>query len=233
MLSAGLEFTVGRQRDPELESAVRNTGVAGVSPGEKAAEGDPAQNDDARNDDARPLPPTDDQKNQRQRQVELIFYRKRPGVGESGAAVEADVLHRDEEFPERRYLWKFAHRRQGKVNREDDEVSGQDSQGAAHEEAREIDVLPTLDRREQLSADEITAEDEEKIDTDPAEAMPMIRKREAENAGVIDNDDDDGERTEKIETGLAFPVGKARIDCDLAHGFIDARNVANSRSIRR
>jgi hypothetical protein len=163
----------------------------------------------------------------------LVFYRKRPGVRESGAAVEADVLHRDEEFPERRYLWKFAHRRQGKVNREDDEVSGQDSQGAAHEEAREIDALPTLERREQLSADEITAEDEEKIDTDPAEAMPMIRKREAENAGVIDNNDDDGQRTEEIETGLAFAISKARIDYGLAHGFIDAGNLTDSRSIRR
>jgi hypothetical protein len=93
--------------------------------------------------------------------------------------------------------------------------------------------LPTLERREQLSADEITAEDEEKIDTDPAEAMPIVRKREAENAGVIDNDDDDGERTEKIETGLAFAISKARIDCGLTHGFVDARNVAESRSIRR
>jgi hypothetical protein len=147
--------------------------------------------------------------------------------------VEADVLHRDEEFPERRYLWKFAHRRQGKVNRENDEVSGQDSQGAAHEEAQEINVLPTLERRKQLSADEITAEDEEKIDTDPAEAMPMIRKREAENAGVIDNNDDDGQRTEEIETGLAFAISKARIDYGLAHGFIDAGNVTDSRSIRR
>jgi hypothetical protein len=88
-------------------------------------------------------------------------------------------------------------------------------------------------KREQLSADEITAEDEKKIDAHPAEAMPMIREGEAENAGVINNDDDDGQRTEKIETGLAFAISKARIDCGLTHGFIDARNVANSRSIRR
>ena len=93
--------------------------------------------------------------------------------------------------------------------------------------------MPTLEGCEQLSADEITAEDEEKIDTDPAEAMPIVRKREAENAGVIDNDDDDGERTEKIETGLAFAISKARIDCGLTLGFSDARNVADSRSTRR
>ena len=216
-----------------MEPAVRNAGVAGVSPGEKGAERHPAQNDDARNDDARPLPPANQQEKQRQREIELIFDRKRPGVRESGAASQADILHRNEKFPERRNLRKFAHGRQGKVNREDDEVSGQDSQGAAHEEAREVDALPTLERREQLSADEITAEDEEKIDTDPAEAMPVAWEREAENAGVIDNDDDDGERTEKIETGLAFAISKARIDCGLTHGFIDARNVAESRSIRR
>src|SRR5438309_7329924 len=166
--------------DPELEPAVRNAGVAGVSPGEKGAERDPAQNDSARNNDARTLPPANQQENQGQRQVELVFDRERPGVRESGAAVQADVLHRDEEFPERRNLRKFAHGRQGKVNREDDEVSRQDAQGAAHKEAREVDALPTLKRREQLSADEITAEDEEEIDPDPAEAMPVAWEREAE-----------------------------------------------------
>ena len=146
---------------------------------------------------------------------------------ESGAAMQTDVLHRNEEFPKRRNLRKFAHGRQGKVNREDDEVSRQDAQGAAHKEAREVDALPTLKRREQLSADEITAEHEKKIDPDPAEAMATIRKREAENACVVDNDYDDGERTEKIETGLALAISKARIDCGLTHGFIDARNVAD------
>ena len=173
------------------------------------------------------LPPANQQENQGQRQVELVFDRERPGVRESGAAVQADVLHRDEEFPERRNFWELPQGWEGKVDREDDEVSRQDAQGAAHEEAREVDALPTLKRREQLTADQITAEDEEKIDPDPAEAMPVAWEREAENACVIDNDYDDGERTEKIETGLALAISKARIDCGLTHGFIDARNVAD------
>jgi hypothetical protein len=219
--------------DPELEPALGDAGVAEVSPGEKGAECDPAENDNARNNDARTLPPAYQQEKQREHHVKLIFDRERPGVRESGAALQADVLHRDEKFPERRNLRELPERREGKVNRENDKVCGHDSQGAAHEEAREVDALPTLELREQLSADEITAEDEKKIDTDPAEAMPIVRKREAENAGVIDNDDDDGKRTEKIETGLAFAISKARIDCGLTHGFIDPRNVADSRSIRR
>src|SRR5947209_7931338 len=93
--------------DPELEPAVRNAGVAGVSPGEKGAERDPAQNDSARNNDARTLPPANQQENQGQRQVELVFDRERPGVRESGAAAQADVLHRDEALPKRRNFWEF------------------------------------------------------------------------------------------------------------------------------
>ena len=38
----------------------------------------------------------------RQEEIELVFDRERPGVRESGAAMKADVLHRDEKFPERR-----------------------------------------------------------------------------------------------------------------------------------
>jgi hypothetical protein len=33
---------------------------------------------------------------------------------------------------------------------------------------------------------------------------------------VVNNDDDDGNRTEKIEAGLTFAILKARIDSDLA-----------------
>jgi hypothetical protein len=176
----------------------------------------------------RTFPAANEQENQRQRQVKLVFDRERPGVRESCAAVQTDVLHRDQEFPEWGNLRELPQRWEGKVNRENNKVRGHDSQDTAHEEAPEVDALPTLERREQLSADEITAEDEEKIDADPAEAMPMVRKREAENAGVIDNNGDDGKRTEKIETGLAFAISKARIDCGLTHGFVDARIVCRN-----
>ena len=63
-----------------------------------------------------------------------------------------------------------------------------------------------------MPADQVTAEDEEEIDTDPAETVCVTGKREAHDAGVVKNDNDDGERAEQIETGLALAVLKARID---------------------
>ena len=56
-----------------------------------------------------------------------------------------------------------------KVNGEDDEVSRQDAQRAAGEEAPEIDALAARERCEELPADQVTAQDEEEIDADPAE----------------------------------------------------------------
>jgi hypothetical protein len=84
-----------------------------------------------------------------------------------------------------------------------------------------------------LPADQVTAEDEEEIDPDPPETVSIAGKREPHNAGVEDDHNDDGERAEKIETGLAFAVLKARIDYGLIHSFIDARNVADRRETRR
>jgi len=53
---------------------------------------------------------------------------------------------------------------------------------------------------------------------------------------VINDDDDDGERAKKIETGLALAILKARIDSEpewrsgFTHRFIDAPNLADSSS---
>ena len=63
-----------------------------------------------------------------------------------------------------------------------------------------------------MAADQISAQDEEKIDTDPAEAIDPRRQFESEKRGVINDNDNDGERAEKIETGLAFAILEARID---------------------
>ena len=41
---------------------------------------------------------------------------------------------------------------------------------------------PARERREQLSADQVTAQDEEKIDADPAETMDSSGKRESHDA---------------------------------------------------
>ncbi len=78
-------------------------------------------------------------------------------------------------------------------------------------------------RRQQLTTDEVAAEHEEKIDTDPTEAMPVVREREAENAGVVNDNQDDREGAEKVETRLTLAVGKARVDDSFAHRISDAR----------
>jgi hypothetical protein len=74
-----------------------------------------------------------------------------------------------------------------------------------------------------LTTDQVAAEYEEKIDTDPAEPMQAVRKREPENAGVVNDNQDDREGAEKIETRLTLAIGKARVDRSFAHGISDAR----------
>jgi hypothetical protein len=63
-----------------------------------------------------------------------------------------------------------------------------------------------------LTANQVTAEDEEKIDPDPAEPMHLAGQREAHDAGVVNDDDDNRESAEKIEARLALAVREARID---------------------
>jgi len=81
-----------------------------------------------------------------------------------------------------------------------------------------------------LSADQVTAEDEKKIDTDPAEAINAAGQFESEKRRVINDDDDDGERTEKIETRLTFAMLKARVDYRLGYGLVNGANVAGDSS---
>jgi hypothetical protein len=90
--------------------------------------------------------------------------------------------------------------------------SRHDSQRAPGEEPAELDALIARKRGEQLAADQITAKDKEKIDPDPAEPVHSPRQFESEKRGVINDDHDDRERSEKIESGLAFAILKARID---------------------
>src|SRR6476620_3393141 len=127
--------------------------------------------------------------------------------------MKCDVLHRQQKFPERlRHFGIFAPRRQQKINREHGEIHRHDSQRAAGEKPAEFEALNTRKRGEQLAADQITAKDKEKIDTDPAEAVHSAGQLESEQCGMVNNDDDDRERAEKIEAGLAFAISKARID---------------------
>jgi hypothetical protein len=78
-----------------------------------------------------------------------------------------------------------------------------------------------------LASDQVTAEDKEEIDADPAEAMGAARKREAHDAGVVDNYNDDRDGAEKIEARLALAVGKARVN--LSSRFVNSVSLAANR----
>jgi hypothetical protein len=77
-----------------------------------------------------------------------------------------------------------------------------------------------------LPADQVTAENEEKVDTDPPEAINAAGQFESEKCRVINNDNNDGERTEKIETRLTFAILKPRVDYRLGYGLVNGANVA-------
>jgi hypothetical protein len=91
------------------------------------------------------------------------------------------------------------------------------------EEPAEIDAPIARKRSEQLATDQITTEDKEKIDSDPAEAIHPAGQFESEKRGVVNDDHDNRKRAEKIEAGLAFAISKAWIDsewvrsCSVAH----------------
>src|SRR6266849_3455025 len=86
--------------------------------------------------------------------------------------MEGDVLDGKQEFPERlRHFGVLAQRRQQEVNREHDEIGRHDPQGATGEEAAEVDAPIVGERREKLAANQITTENEEKIETGLALAI--------------------------------------------------------------
>ena len=77
-------------------------------PGQKPAQRESAEQDEARNDHGGAAPANNKKQNQRQEQIELVFDRERPGVGEGGAAVKADILHGQEKFPGWKHFRIFA-----------------------------------------------------------------------------------------------------------------------------
>jgi hypothetical protein len=62
-----------------------------------------------------------------------------------------------------------------------------------------------------LSADQVTAQDKEEIDADPAKAIELAGRFESEKRGVIDRDDNDSERAQQIETGLTRAIRETRV----------------------
>jgi hypothetical protein len=81
-----------------------------------------------------------------------------------------------------------------------------------------------------LSADQVTAEDEKKIDADPAKAINAAGQFESEKRRVINDNNDDGERTEKIEARLTFAMLKARVDRGFGYRLVNGANVASDSS---
>jgi hypothetical protein len=207
-----IETGPGGVVDQGLETAERDTAVAEILPSQEPAKREAAEHDGARDNHGSAAVANHEQQDEREEEIELVFDGERPGVGESGAAMQPDVLHGDEKFPPRRHLGILAPRRQKNVKREDNEVGRQNAQGAAGKETAKLDGPIARERREQLAANQISAEDEEKIDTDPAPAMHPAGERKAHDPGVVNDDDDDGESTKKIETRLTFAITEARID---------------------
>ncbi len=66
-----------------------------------------------------------------------------------------------------------------------------------------------------MPADQVTTQDEEKIDADPPEAIDTAGQFESKKRGMVNDDHHNGERAEKIEAGLSFATLKARIDFEL------------------
>ena len=214
--------------DPRLKRTERNAAVdRRILPGEKRAQCDPAENDNAWNDDRSTRPAIHEEQDEGKTKIELVFDRQRPCMRERGPAVKRNVLDRQKKFPERlRHVGILAPRRQQKVNRQNGKISRHDPQDATSEEAPKFDRFLACERSEQLPADQVTAEDEEKIDTDPAEAINAAGQFESEKRRVINDDNNDGEGTEKIETRLTFAILKARVDRSFGYGVVNGANVA-------
>jgi hypothetical protein len=57
--------------------------------------------------------------------------------------------------------------------------------------------------------------------------MHFAGERKAHDARVVNDDDDDRDRAEKIETWLALAMGKTRVDGGFVCRPVDASTVAN------
>jgi hypothetical protein len=63
-----------------------------------------------------------------------------------------------------------------------------------------------------LAANQVTAQNEEKIDADPPPAIDAPSCRKAHDTGVINDDDNNRQGAEKVEARLTFAILEARIN---------------------
>ena len=88
-----IESAPGRVIDPGLIAAKSDALFAEILQGKKPAEREPEKNDRARNEKRSATPTDHQEQDEREEQIELVFDRERPGVGERGTAAESDVLN--------------------------------------------------------------------------------------------------------------------------------------------
>lgn len=201
--------------DPGLIAAESDARFREILPREKPAKGETSDDDRAGNDDGDSADANYQQEDEGKEQVELVFDRERPGMREGGASAEANVLDGDEKLPERKHFRILTPGGQERVNRKHDEISRQNAQGAAREKTTELNRFRAGEWGQELIADQVTAQDEEEIDADPAEAVEVPRSFEAEERGVINRNDEDSYGAEKIKPGLALTSSEARVDAGL------------------
>ncbi|HEX4630078.1 MAG TPA: hypothetical protein VH188_03870 [Chthoniobacterales bacterium] len=77
-----------------------------------------------------------------------------------------------------------------------------------------------------MAADQITAENKEEINADPAEAIEAARCLETKECGVVDGDNDDGKCAKKIEARLALTICEARIDGGIGRWLVNGWKLA-------
>jgi hypothetical protein len=195
-----------------LVATKSNASLGEILKRKKSSKSKSGENNKAWHKERRPPPTTQEEKDKRKEQIELVFDCERPGMRKGGAAAEPDVLDGRQKFPERKNLRILAPSWQEKVDRENNKISRQDAQGAPSEEPAKLNVTAAGERREELSADQVTAENKEEIDADPAETIEAARDFESEKRGVINRDYDDCKAAKKIETRLALTSREARVD---------------------
>ena len=134
-----------------------------------------------------------------------------------GPAAQSDILHREQELPERRDLRRLAPPWNTEVNPEHHEVSRQNPQRPPAIKAAKPDSSGASQPREQLPADEVTAEYKKEVNPDPPKPMHVPRQGKAKDPAVVNDHKDDRDRPQQIEPRLPFAMNEPRIKGRVAH----------------
>jgi hypothetical protein len=162
-----------------------------------AHENAPEQNSYGKSDQNKPASPAAQQneKEKRKKNIELKFNAKGPGMRESGPAAQSEVLRKGQEFPERRHSLELAYRRRKKrVSQHNYQISGQNPERAAPVKLPDGERFPGDGTGEQLPANKVAAQDEEKVDANPPIPIDSKGQTKSEEARVINNDRNNGYR---------------------------------------